>query len=312
MSLDSPGRLLLLLAAAALAAAYVGQQVRRRALQRAWASEELTAGAATGTPGALRHLPPLLVLLALVAMTVALAGPGRERQVQRERATVVVALDTSSSMLAQDVSPDRFTAAKAAATRFVEALPARFDVALVGFHATATLAVPATSDHASVTRAIDRLELSGGTALGDAVLTSLSALSSPGAEAVGAVVLLADGGSTAGSPLPAAIERARSAGVAFSTIAYGTPDGIVVSGDTVFRVPVDEPVLADVAARTGGRAYTAATASGLAAVYQDVQARLSTVTEREDLTAAVTGAALALLLGAAVAVLVDRAVHSGT
>jgi Ca-activated chloride channel family protein len=255
-------------------------------------------------------VPAVLVLFSLVGMTTAFAEPTVEREVQRERATVVDALDTSTSMLAQDVAPDRFTAAKAAATRFVDGLPDGFDVALVGFHGAATLHVPATSDHAAVTRAISQLELSGGTALGDAVLTSLSALRTPDAEAVGAVVLLADGGSTAGSPLPAAVAQAVDAGVPVSTIAYGTPDGVVVADGRVFEVPVDRPVLAEVAEATGGQAYTASTSQELTGVYESVRARLSTTTEQQDVSAAVSGVALALLVGAAVAALVDRRVHS--
>ena len=312
MHLDQPGRLVLLLVVALLAVAYAVQQLRRRRLQRNWAEDALLASVAPSRPGPLRHLPALLVLASLVAMTTAFAEPGRDREVERERATVVIALDTSTSMLAQDVAPDRFTAAKAAATRFVEDLPARFDVALVGFHGTASLQVPATSDHAAVTRAIGNLELSGGTALGDAILTSLSALRTPESQAVGAVVLLADGGSTAGSPLTDAVRQAAEAGVPVSTIAYGTAAGVVVSDGRVFQVPVDEPVLAEVADGTRGRAYTAASSDELSGVYDSIRTRLSTSTEREDLTGALSGVALALLIGAAVAVVVDRTVHSVT
>lgn len=310
MDLDRPERLLLLAAVAALAVAYVVQQLRRRALQRGWADDALVASAAPARPGPLRHVPAVLVLLSLVGMTTAFAEPEVERVVQRERATVVVALDTSTSMLAEDVAPDRFTAAKAAAVDFVEGLPDDFEVALVGFHGTATLHVPATSDHAAVTRALASLELSGGTALGDAVLASLSALRTPEAEAVGAVVLLADGGSTAGSPLPDAVARAAQAGVPVTTIAYGTPDGVVVADGRTFEVPVDEPVLREVAEGTGGQAFSAATGAELESVYDTIATRLSTTTERQDVSSAVTGVALALLLGAAVAALADRAVHS--
>ncbi|MBC7372916.1 MAG: VWA domain-containing protein [Frankiales bacterium] len=308
--LDAPGRLLLLLVVALLAVAYAAQQLRRRRLQRGWAEDALLASVAPSRPGPLRHLPALLVLASLVAMTTAFAEPGRDREVQRERATVVVALDTSASMLAQDVAPDRFTAAKAAAIGFVEDLPAGFDVALVGFHATASLQVPATSDHALVTRAINNLELSGGTALGDAILTSLSALRTPESQAIGAVIMLADGGSTTGSPLPAAVQQAADAGVPVSTIAYGTSAGVVISGGRTFKVPVDEQVLAQIADGTAGRAYAATTGSELAGVYDSIRTRLSTTTERQDLAGALSGVALALLLGAAVAVLVDRTVHS--
>lgn len=307
MSFDLPSRLLLLVAVAALAAIYLVQQVRRSAVQRRWTQDALLASGAPTRPGRWRHLPAVLVLMSLVAMTASFAGPRQARQVQREQATIVLALDTSTSMLAQDVAPDRFTAAKAAATRFVETLPAGFEVALVGYHATATLYVPPTRDHASVTRAIQALELSGGTALGDAVLASLTALRAPEG---GAIVLLADGGSTTGSSVPLAIAQAKTAGVPISTIAYGTPEGAVIFGGRTYLVPVDKPALAAIADATGGQTYSAATGDQLAGVYNNIRTRLSTTTENQDIAAELAGIALALLLGAAVSALVDRTLHS--
>ena len=305
-SFDAPERLLLLLVVAGLLGAYVLQQVRGRAADRRWASEAMTASVAPRRPGPLRHVPAVLLALALAATTAAYAEPREEQEVTRERATVVVALDTSTSMLAEDVAPDRFTAAKAAAVRFVDGLPDGFDVALVSFHGTASLQVAPTRDHAVVTRAIERLELSGGTALGDAVQTALDALATPEAEAAGAVVLLADGGSTAGGPLPPALERAEEAGVPISTIAYGTPDGVVVADGRTFRVPVDEQVLAEVAETTGGQAYTAATATELDAVYDGIRTRLTTAVERVDVSAPLVGLGLLLLAGGAAPLLLRR------
>jgi len=312
VDLDRPERLLLLLAVAGLAAAYVVQQARRRRLQRRWADDALLSSVAPSRPGPLRHLPAALVALSLVAMTVAVADPRVERQVEQRRTTVVVALDTSTSMLAQDVAPNRFDAARQAASQFVEQLPADVDVALVSFAATASLQVPPTSDRAAVTRAIAGLDLDGGTALGDAVLVSLAALGPPreGAGAPGssgrAVVLLADGGSTAGSPLPDAVQQAVAQGVPVSTIAYGTAEGVVISGDVSIPVPVDRPVLAEIAAATGGQAYTAASSGDLADVLTQVGGRLSRTTERQDVSAALAGVALALLVAASVSALAGR------
>lgn len=295
LSFDSPRRLLLLAVVAALIAIYVAVQLQRGRTARRWADDALQGSTGARSRSGVRHLSATLLALSLVAMTAAFAGPRQEREVQRDRATIVVALDTSSSMLAQDVAPDRFTAAKAAATSFVETLPARFDVALVSFHGTATLAVPATRDHAEVTRAISGLELSGGTALGDALNTSLSALATPEAESVGAIVLLADGGSTVGSPLPTAVQRAKDTEVPVNTIAYGTPDGVVVADGRTFQVPVDVQTLADVADQTGGRHFTAASAGELKSVYDDLRTRLSTTVVQQDVSAPLAGLGLLLL-----------------
>jgi Ca-activated chloride channel family protein len=307
-SLDAPERLLLLLVVAALAVAYAAVQVRRRTGRRAWASDALLPSTAPRRPGALRHVAAGLLALSLVAMTVAFAQPRAEQEVVRERATVVVTLDASTSMWAQDVAPSRFAAAVAAATAFVQDLPDGFDVGLVTFAGTATLQVPPTRDHEQVLRAIASLELDGGTALGDAVHTSLDALAAePGGEPEGAVVLLADGGSTAGSSVDGAVQRAVDAGVPVHTIAYGTPEGVVVTAEgRSIPVPVDEQVLEDIATATGGRAETARTAGELAAVYGEVRSRLTTAVERVDVSAGVVGLALVLLAAGAVPVLLRR------
>jgi Ca-activated chloride channel family protein len=295
-----PSRLLVLLVVAALAVSYVVLQRGRRSAERAWADEALRGSVAPRRPGPLRHLAAALLLASLVLMTTAFASPRADLEVERERALVVVALDTSASMLAQDVEPDRWTAAKRAASEFVGALPEGFDVALVGFAGTASVVVPATRDPDEVTRALERLELSGGTALGDAVLASLSAASVRPAGVPATIVVLADGGSTAGIPLEQAVAAATKAEIPVTTIAYGTADGVVVADGRRFEVPVDEPVLAGLAEDTGGRAYTAATADELDQVYASIRGRLVTSVERQDVSAWAAGAGLLLLAGAAV------------
>lgn len=298
--LTSPLRLLGLLVVAGLAAAYVVLQLRRRRTEATWASPALAVSVATRRPGRLRHLSPLLLLAGLIMMTTGFAGPVDDVEVERERALVVLALDTSASMLAEDVAPDRFTAAKEAATAFVERLPDGFDLALVAFAGTSSVVVPATDDGARVTRAIDRLELSGGTALGDALLSSVAAASVRLGGVPASVVLLADGGSTVGTPVEPAVAAALDAELPVHTIAYGTPEGVVVSDGRVFEVPVDEPALADIAEQTGGRPYTAATAGQLNDVYDSIRGTLTTTIEEQDVSARFAGIGLVLLAAAAV------------
>jgi Ca-activated chloride channel family protein len=305
-SFEAPERLLLLLGVAALVLAYGGAQVRRRSARRAWTSDALLPSAAQGRPGPWRHVGAALLALSLVAMTAAFAEPRAEKEVERERATVVVALDTSTSMFAKDVAPYRFAAARTAATAFVEDLPAGFDVGLVTFDRRATVQVAPTRDHSRVVSALQSLELAGGTALGDALQSSLDALEAADAGPVGAVVLLADGGSTSGGPLAPAVQRAVEAEVPVTTIAYGTAGGVVVSEGRSIPVPVDEQVLADIAEATGGRAYTASSAGELDAVYEGIRARLTSEVERVDVSAGLVGVALLLLAAGAVPALLRR------
>lgn len=308
MGFLSPGRLWLLLLVAALAVAYVLQQRRKPAYALRFSELDLLASVLPRSAAWKRHVPAVLVLLALAALTTAFAQPTGEVEVPRERATVVVALDVSLSMLADDVSPDRITAAKRSAADFVEGLPDRFDVGLVSFSGRAGVVVPPTRDHAAVAAAVQGLELDEATAIGDAVLASLEAVSSvavaPGAEPPPArIVLLSDGTNTAGRSLEDAAEQARSQGVPVSTIAYGTPDGTVRVGGELIPVPVDADALERLAESTDGAAFTAESGEELSEVYEDIGGQVGTTTEVREITARFAGIGLALTVAAVAAAL---------
>ena len=309
MDFLSPGRLWLLLLVAALAVGYVLAARRRPARALRFSELDLLASVLPRSAAWKRHVPPVLLLLTLTALTTAFARPTGQVDVPRERATVVVALDVSLSMLADDVSPDRITAAKQSAADFVEGLPDRFDVGLVAFSGRAGVVVSPTQDHAAVVAAVDGLRLDEATAIGEAVFASLDAVASVptevGAEAPPArIVLLSDGTNTSGRSLPAAAEAAREAGVPVSTIAYGTPDGTVeVRGDLI-SVPVDAPALAELAEATDGSAFTAESGEELRSVYEDIGGQVGTTSETREVTARVAGLALALGVAAAAASLV--------
>lgn len=305
LSFGHPGRLWLLLAVVALAVAYVLLQRRRRTDAVPLPGLELLAMALPKL-GWRRHVPAAAMLIAMVAATTAFATPTATVKVPRERATIVVALDVSLSMAAQDVDPDRITAAKEAAANFVEGLPDRFNVGLVAFSGTASIAVPPTQDHETVSRTISTLELGNGTAIGDAVATSVEALAAvPGSESgenvPARIVLLSDGANTSGSPVSVGVELATAAGVPVSTIAYGTPDGTVRVPDGFLRVPVDAPALAELAQQTGGQAYEAESGDELQGVYEDIGSQVGSIEQRRPVAAGATGLALlaAVVAGAA-------------
>jgi Ca-activated chloride channel family protein len=305
---DAPVRLLLLLALLGLAGVYVWLQRRRPTYAVRFTELDLLASVAPRSPGWRRHVPAGLLLLSLVALTTAFAKPTDEVRVPRERATIVVALDTSASMLAQDVSPDRFSAAKDSAKSFIDRLPKRFNVGLVAFNASATVIAPPTQDHDTVRNAVDTLQLNGGTAIGEAVFASLSAIASvPGEAGATApparVVLLSDGGNTVGRSLDEAAAAAQAAGVPVSTIAYGTAEGSVFVQGTRVPVPVDAPALAALAEAAGGQGYTAESGEELNGVYADIGSQVGYTTERKEVTAAVTGLGLLAAVGAAVTAL---------
>ena len=303
MTFTSPTRLWLLAVVAALALAHVLLQRRRSRYAVRLPGLALLASVAPRL-GWRKHVASTALLLSMVGATAAFAEPRAQVQVPRERATVVVALDVSLSMAATDVDPDRLTAAKAAAEQFVEGLPASFDVGLVAFSGTASVAVAPTQDRTAVTAAIDDLTMDGGTAIGEAVVSSVTAAAAAGVEDVPAhVVLLSDGENTAGRSPGAAVPDAVSAGVPVSTIAYGTPEGEVRIDGRRIRVPVDAPALAELAADTGGTAYEAASGDELEEVYDDIGSAVGTTTESREVSAGVAGLALLSAVGAGAAAL---------
>jgi Ca-activated chloride channel family protein len=304
MSFMSPWWLLALVGVAALVAAYLLAQRRRGRYAVRFAALPLLERVTGPGPGWRRHVPAVAFMLVTLGLVAALARPTLELQVPRERATVIVALDTSVSMEATDVDPSRIAAATAAARGFVAELPDTFNVGLVTFAGTSAVTVPPTLDRAPVLAALRNPDLASGTAIGSAVESSLeairaldSALDTPADEPPPArIVLLSDGANTAGSPLAQAAADAAEAGVPVSTIAYGTPDGTVDNGQ---RVPVDPAALAELAAGTGGTAYTAATGAELGDVYADIGSSIGYRTEQREITGWVLAAALLAALVAA-------------
>ena len=305
MTFTSPERLWLLAAVAALAVAYVLLQRRRSRYAVRLPGLALLAQVAPRL-GWRRHVASVALLLSMTGATAAFAEPRAAVEVPRERATVVVALDVSLSMAATDVDPDRLTAAKGAAVEFVEGLPERFDVGLVAFSGSASVAVAPTQDHAAVAAAIEDLAMGNGTAIGEAVASSLTAVAGTrtGAEDVPAhVVLLSDGANTVGRPVGVAAEDAVAAVVPVSTIAYGTQEGEVLVERQRIRVPVDAPALAALAEDTGGTAYEAASGDELEDVYADIGSTVGTTTESREVSAGVAGLALLSAVGAGAAAL---------
>jgi Ca-activated chloride channel family protein len=306
MSFLAPARLWLLLVVLALLVGYVLLQRRRPVYALRFSELDLLASLVPRSAAWRRHVPASLLLLALVATTTAFARPQADVQVPRERATVVIALDTSISMQATDVHPDRITAAKASAAAFVEGLPDQFNVGLVSFSGTPAVVVQPTQDHALVVDAVGSLTLGPSTAIGEAVFASLEAVRSvpgePGQDPPPArIVLLSDGTNTVGRPVSAAASAAVDAGIPVSTIAYGTPDGVVDVQGQLIPVPVDGPALERLADSTGGSSFSAESGEELSAVYDELGSQVGSTTEQREVTAEVTGVALALALGAAAA-----------
>jgi Ca-activated chloride channel family protein len=305
----APGWLWLLAGVAALLAVYVLLQLRRRAYAVRFANLELLGKLAPKRPGWRRHLAFAALLLALSSLTVGMAKPTKDTKVPRDRATVMMAIDVSLSMRAEDVTPNRLEAAQAAAKEFVSLLPPRINLGLVTFSGTASVAVAPTTDRASVLRAIDNVELAERTAIGEAVFSCLDAIKTFQAQLQGndpsegnapaRIVLLSDGSNTWGRSPEQAIGAAKQASVPVSTIAFGTDTGYIdLEGQRVV-VPVDHDKLRQIADGTGGSYYAAASAEELSNVYRDLGSQIGYTTERREVTTWFVGIGLLFAFAAA-------------
>jgi Ca-activated chloride channel homolog len=300
-----PNRLWLLLGVALLVGVYVAVQRRRRAYAIRFTNLDLLASVAPKRPGWRRHVAAAVYLLALSALVVGFARPTWETRVPRERATVMLAIDTSLSMEATDVEPSRLEAAQAAATSFLDQVPDTVNVGLVSFNAGATVLVSPTTDRQAVEDAIGVLQLDERTAIGEAIFASLDALATvPDAEdgtpVPAAIVLMSDGTTTNGRPDAEGAAAAMEQGVTVSTIAFGTDDGyITIPGASgLIPVPVDREALNSIAEYTDGRFYEATSEGELRDVYATIGSSIGFTTTDTEVTSWFVGAALLALFAA--------------
>ncbi len=315
MTFAAPMFLWGLLVAPLAVGAYVLARRRRMRYAVAFTNLELLAAVTQGVRGRRRHIPPVLLLLAVISLVVGLARPQATVLLPREEATVVLTFDSSGSMQATDVKPDRMSAAREAATNFVDQLPPKFQVGIVAFSDRAHVLSQPTTDRTAVRQGIASLIPSGPTAIGDAIVKSLrlSPRSPPATEEVeasdpgrplAAIVLLSDGSNTAGrfQPMEGAT-RAKSLGLPVFTIALGPPEGADVPLDLVAGVPVPPPdydTLRDIAEETGGRYFSAPNRAELGTIYDTLGSRFGFVKDRQEVTFAFAAAGLVLAAAGAV------------
>jgi Ca-activated chloride channel homolog len=297
MSFAAPLFLLGLLLVPIGAALQLLAQRRRRRYAIRFPGAPVAALAAPAGRAWSRHLPGLLLALAVAGLVAALARPEATIAVPVEQASVVLVTDVSRSMEATDVAPDRLSAARSAAENFLEEAPEELRVGAVSFSDTARVMQPPTVDHQQVRSALAGLATEGGTATGDGLATALSAVEGEGEERPpAAIVLLSDGASTTGQDPIEVAREARQLGVPVYTVALGTPDGVV---DGNLRVPPDPEAMREIASVSGGDAFEASDGDELAAVYERLGSQLGTREETREVTAGFAAAGLLLLVGAA-------------
>jgi Ca-activated chloride channel family protein len=306
VSLEWPLVLVALVIVPALLAAYMLRERRREQDAARFTTPALLPNLVDSSPGWRRHLPLALFLLALTAMVVGVARPHAMVSVPREEATVILAIDTSLSMRADDVRPTRLAAARKAARAFLDELPEKFRVGVIGFSGRAYVALPPTEDRVLARRALRTLQPGEGTSLGDAVaLATRLGRRQRGRDGTippTAILVISDGAQMSGRTSPeAAAQRARSRRIPVYGIVVGTNDGIItvdLAGgfQAQIRVPPDPDTLRLITQKTDGRLFTALDDDGLRQIYERLGSRLGHRRESREITDFFAGGSAALLL----------------
>ena len=301
MTFGWPYALLALLALPVAATTYIAY--RRRVARHAVPFPDIDLLVVASQRGRLRRFIPIgLVGLSLTGFLFALARPEVSRSVPKEQATIMLAIDTSGSMSADDVTPYRLRAAQDAALKFAERVPRQYKVGLVSFAGSAATLVTPTTDRAAFGAAVDTLRADGATAIGEAVFASLDAIrtTQPGATTFKSarILLLSDGENTVGRTPELAARAARDADVPIATVALGTPDGILPNGRAV---PPNPAVLKALAESTGAASYESRNAGALSAVYEKLGSVIGTQKVLDEVTAWPAGIAALLLAFAGLA-----------
>jgi Ca-activated chloride channel homolog len=312
MTFLHPVVLVALVAIPALIWWYAGQQRRRVKAASAFVAPRLGASVAPSRPRWRRHAPMLVFALALAVLIVAAARPQRVVAVPINTASIMLANDTSGSMAATDVAPSRLRAAQRAATTFLANVPDSVRVGLVEFNTKVSVLQSPTSDHALVRSALAELRVTGGTAIGDAIRTSLRTLTSnkrPGVkQPPAAIVLLSDGASDVGSDPLTAAQQAAADHIPIYTVELGTAHGTVTEkrGNRTVTVPVppNPQQLGEIARISHGQAFTVTDATRLNTVYKRLGTELGHKKVKQEVTAGFAGGGLVLLLLGSVASLV--------
>ncbi|MBE7417623.1 MAG: VWA domain-containing protein [Ideonella sp.] len=305
---------------------------RRKKNTVRFASVALVKQALGKGPGWRRHVPPLLLGLALLVLMVAVSRPTAVLKLPSQQETIILAMDVSGSMRATDIKPSRIVAAQEAAKGFVGELPASVRVGVVSFAGTAAVVQAPTLSRDDVVAAIDRFQLQRATAIGSGIVLSLATLFpdagfdlsqitgarpmppgfgdkpdkpafkpvEPGSYNSAAIILLTDGQRTTGPDTLEMAKLAADRGVRIYTVGMGTKEGEIIGFEGwSMRVRLDEETLKQVALLTRGEYFFAGTSEDLKKVYQSLTSKL--VVEKRETEITALFAALGALLAAVAA-----------
>lgn len=318
--LATPWWLLVLLLVVGLGAGYVYMQRRRHSRALRFANLELLNSVVPTQRNRFRHVPIAVMLVGLILLTVALAGPQADRRIPRNKATVILVIDVSRSMNATDVAPSRIKAAQQAAKKFADDLTDGINLGLISYAGTAATLVSPTPDHNATKVAVDKLQLEDKTATGEGIFAAIQQIKTLNAVLGGdkgappaRIVLESDGKETVpddpDDPRGAftAARKAKEERIPVNTISFGTSTGSVdLEGDRI-PVPVDDESLNKIASLSGGEFFTASSLDELTKVYDTLQQQIGYETRKGDNSRPwLIAGTILVLLAAAGAVALNR------
>ena len=321
MSFLSPEFLWLLVGMPAIVLLYVFVLKKRKQAALRYANLEIVKAAVGKGLWWRRHLPPAILFAALAAMLAAVARPSAVVTLPTHHETVILAIDVSGSMRANDVEPSRLEAAQAAARTFIAQQPRSTRIGVVAFAGSAALVQAPTSNRHDLRAAIEQLQLQHATAVGSGILVSLKALfpqeefdvrkkpqgkpAAPGSYTAGAIILLTDGQTTAGPDPVDAARLAAERGVRVFTVGVGTDNGQILTGEGwSMRVRLDEDALKIIADLTRAEYFYAGTAMDLKRIYESLRSRMVMEKKETEITSVFSAiAAAAVLLSATLSLL---------
>jgi Ca-activated chloride channel family protein len=323
LGFDRPLALLSLLLLPALVAGYLLARRRRTRYHVRYTNVDVLRGVAPRLSGWRERATVALVVGVLGLLCVGVARPHVNRLAPIENATVVLVIDTSRSMLSEDVAPTRLGAAKLAAQSFLDRAPGKLRIGLVTFAGDVSVGAAPTHDRERVKQSvasITRWQAGGGTAIGDALARAVelartsfvepgravqSAGAIPGAEGAVTILFLSDGRQNRGIiPPEQGAALAADAKIPVYTVALGTdnPDAGGAQGGGFYggfnRAP-DRATLRAIARTTGGEYFAARSAGALSSAYDDLGSRLGRAERRTEVTFLFVAAAAVALAAAA-------------
>ncbi len=300
MSFQWPWLLLTLALIPIVFGLYLLAQWRRRQYTVRFTNLALLGSVVGRRPGIRRHIPAFFFLAGLTTLLVSLARPEAVIRVPKDQTAVMLVMDVSGSMQADDLKPTRMEAAKNAAHALVDSLPDQMLVGLVSFNAAPSVNAPLARDHTIMHRGINSLYANGGTAIGEGLNMALDQLAQrpandKGERANGVVVLLSDGANSAGRAPAQIAQRAKDEGIRVYTIGIGER-GSRATLRTGQRVDLDETTLQAIAQTADGEYFYAADANDLEKIYSDLGSQVSWTEERTEVTALFSAAGTVLML----------------